>query len=107
VDVCPCHLEPVNEFVIDPDLGRDPPPPPQRDHRSTCACADQGRDVVAHFGEGIAAAGPSLIEIVPRDQIDAAGALAWPWQTTKAAAAQMSAQLTSDDKRMQTSERLD
>jgi hypothetical protein len=29
---------------------------PQRDHRGSCASADQGRDVVAHAREGIAAA---------------------------------------------------
>jgi hypothetical protein len=38
-----------------------PVSPPQRDHRGSCARADQGRDVVAYAREGIAAALPSLI----------------------------------------------
>src|SRR5215831_2124719 len=40
---------------------------PQRDHRGAFAGADQGRDVVAHLGEGIAAARPSVVLVVAGD----------------------------------------
>jgi hypothetical protein len=45
--------------------------PPQRDHRAAFACADEGRDVVAHARERIAATGPSIILVVARDQVGA------------------------------------
>ena len=44
---------------------------PQRDHRGACAGADQGRDMVAHAREGIAAAGPSVVLVVTGDQVGA------------------------------------
>src|SRR5262249_12612240 len=43
--------------------------PPQRNHRGAFAHADQGRNVVAHALESIAAAGPSVVLVVPRDQV--------------------------------------
>jgi len=45
--------------------------PPQRNHRGAFAGADQGRDVVAHTREGIAAALPRRVFVVARDQIGA------------------------------------
>jgi hypothetical protein len=41
------------------------------DHRGTSARADQGPDVGAHAGEGIAAALPSLILVVASDEVGA------------------------------------
>jgi hypothetical protein len=43
----------------------------QRDHCGTFARPDQRRDVVAHARERIAAAGPSIVLVVARDQVDA------------------------------------
>jgi hypothetical protein len=44
---------------------------PQRDHGRSFARADQGRDVVAHAREGIAAALPSLVFVVAGDEVGA------------------------------------
>src|SRR5262249_31070916 len=45
--------------------------PPQRDDRGSLPGADQGRDVVAHTREGIAAAGPSIVLVVAGDEVGA------------------------------------
>src|SRR5262247_1034897 len=48
-----------------------PGSPSQRDHGRTFAGADQGRDVVAHARERIAAVFPSLILVVAGDEVGA------------------------------------
>jgi hypothetical protein len=44
---------------------------PQRDHRGASARTDQGRDVVAHLGERIAAAGPGFVLVEAGDEVGA------------------------------------